>query len=158
ELLVLLARLLGVLGPPEDLEAELLAERGIELVLLDVIDADFAFGLDHVLDDGHVLKEVDLARVLVESSFELARRPEDALSGLQDRRFDRLDEDLLLDPLLLRDLLEDAAEARLRTRHRCHRCHDSVFSCFVSKMKPIYLWALLEERFACAPGLDAAFP
>jgi hypothetical protein len=60
----------------------------------------------------HVLKEIDLAAVLVEARLELARRPEGALRGFQDGRLDRLDEDLLLDPLLFRDLLEDLTEAR----------------------------------------------
>ena len=114
ELLVLLARLLGVFGAPEDLEAELLAELGVEAVLLGVVERDLALGLGHLLDDGHVLEEVDLAGVLVEARLELAGRPEDALRGLQDGRLDRLDEDLLVDPLLLRDLLEDAPEARVR--------------------------------------------
>src|SRR6185369_14130217 len=114
ELLVLIAGLLGVLRAPEDLEAELLAERGVEPMLLHVLDADLPLRLAHGLDHGHVLEEVDLAGVLVEAGFKLTGRPEDALGGLEDRRLDSLDQDLLVDPLLFRDLLEDAAEARVR--------------------------------------------
>ncbi len=124
-LLVLLARLLRVLGAPEDLEAELLAQGRVQAFSLSTSSMEISrSGVGHGLDHGHVLEEVDLPGVLVEARLELAGRAEDALRGLQDRGLDRLDEDLLVDPLLLRDLIEDAAEARLRGRHRCHRCHD----------------------------------
>src|SRR6185436_16046005 len=42
ELLVLGARLLGVLGPPEDLESELFAELGVEPTALGVLEGDLA--------------------------------------------------------------------------------------------------------------------
>src|SRR5262249_22139202 len=86
---------------------------------------DLALRLVHQLDDGHVLEEIDLPAVLVEARLELARRPERALRCLQDGRLDGLDEDLLVDALLLRDLIEDLAEARLRGGCSCDRCHDN---------------------------------
>ena len=109
--------------------------RGVELVLLHGLDADLALRLGHGLDHGHVLEEVDLAGVVVEPGLELAGGTEDALRGLEDGRLDRLHEDLLLDPLLFRDLLEDAAEAAVGARHRCHRCHDS-FSLLIRLRRP----------------------
>ncbi len=92
ELLVLLGRLLRVARVPEDLEAEVLAELGLEASRLRVLEGDLAVVVGRVVDDGHVLEEVDLAGVLVEARLELAVRPEDALRGLQDGLLDGLDE------------------------------------------------------------------
>ena len=83
ELLVLLAGLLGVFGAPEDLEAELLAEVGLEPVRLASVERDLALGLVDLLDDGHVLEEVDLAGVLVEARFELAVGPNVRLAAVR---------------------------------------------------------------------------
>ena len=103
ELFVLLAGALGVTRVPEHLEAELLAELGFEPVLCAPCRAAISrSGCGHVFDDGHVLEQVDVAGVLVEARFELARRTERRLRRLEDRRLHRLDQDLLVDALLLR--------------------------------------------------------
>ncbi len=116
ELLVLLARLLGVARVPEHLEAELFADLGFESVLPCDVDGDFALRVGDFLDDGHVLEEVDVPAVLVETSLELPSRPEGGLRGLENGGLHRLDEDLLVDALLLGDLLDDAAEIDVDSR------------------------------------------
>src|SRR5262249_41054502 len=50
DLPVLLAGLVGVLGPPEDLETELLAQRRVELVLLPGLEADLPLRFADRLD------------------------------------------------------------------------------------------------------------
>ena len=88
---------------PEDLEAELLAELRLEPEPMRVLQSNLAVFVRDVVDDGHVLEEVDLAGFLVEARFELAIRSEHALGRLEDRLFDGLDEPRLVDPLVLRD-------------------------------------------------------
>src|SRR4030095_594295 len=82
ELLVLLARFLGVARMPEDLKPELLADLGLETVLAGDVERDVAFRLGDLLDHDHVLEQLDLTRIQVEPRLELARRSEHRLSGL----------------------------------------------------------------------------
>src|SRR5262249_11738015 len=70
-LAILLARFVGVFGAPEDLEAELLTEGRIELVLVDVRLGDLALRIGYFLDYRHVLKEIDLPGLVVEPRLEL---------------------------------------------------------------------------------------
>ena len=107
------------------LEAQLFAELGLETAALGVFERDLALGSPTLFDHGHVLKEIDLAGVLAEASLELARRTEGALRGLEDRVFDGIDEDLLVDPLFLGDLLENKPEIRFGARRGGLCCHDS---------------------------------
>ena len=83
ELLVLLARALGVFVEVEDLEAELLAELGLEAVALGVDGADLALVVVDLLDDGHVLEEIDGAGLLVEARLELAVDAERRLAAVR---------------------------------------------------------------------------
>ncbi len=121
ELFVLLASALGVARVPENLKAELLARVRFEAVLARRLERDLALGLGHALDHGHVLKEIDAARIRVEASFELTGGTEGRLRRLQDRRLHRLDEHLLVDALLLGDRFNDAAQVFTVARRLC--CH-----------------------------------
>ena len=100
-------------GCQKILEAELLAHLRLEAEALGVLHRDFAVVVCHVVDDGHVLEEVDLPAVLVEASFELPVGAEHALGGLEDRLFDRLDQASLVDPLVLRDHLDGLKEGQI---------------------------------------------
>ena len=109
------ARLLGVLGRQKTWKPSSSPSSASRPRLLGVLDGDLALGLGDRLDDGHVLEEVDLAGLFVEARLELARRAEGALRRLEDGRFDGLDEDLLVDALFFRDLLQDEAEVGFGT-------------------------------------------
>ena len=124
ELLVLLGGLLRVVRVPEDLEAELLAELGLEPAPSGRPRArSRARARRRIVDHGHVLEEVDLPGVLVEAGLELAVRAEGALRGLEDGCLDRLDQDLLVDALVLGDHFDGREEAdigALRSGLGCH--------------------------------------
>ena len=113
ELLVLLGGLLGVVRGARRSGSRAPRPSRRRGRALRVLDGDLAVVVGHVVDDGHVLEEVDLAGVLVEAGLELAVGAEDALGGLEDGLFDRLDEARLVDPLVLRDHLDRLKEGEI---------------------------------------------
>ena len=150
ELLVLLARALGIARMPEHLETELLADLGLEAVLARDVESDLALRFLDRFHHGHVLEEIDVTRVGIEARLELARWPERGLRGLEDRCLHRLDEDLLVDALFLGDLLDNAAEIDVEARSvRCHGITCSALACGPFARCPL----IAGEPWACRPAL-----
>ena len=110
ELGVLLRGALGVLGPVEDLEQELVAQLGLEAVLVGVLDRDLPALDCVVLDDVDDEEQVDRAGLDVVLRLHLAVHPERALGGGQDRLLQGLEEDGPVDVLVSTDLVDDHAE------------------------------------------------
>jgi hypothetical protein len=117
EVTVLLPRLVAIRLEVEDLKPELLAEVGLEAVAARILDGDLALRVLHVLDDRHVLEEIDVARVAVEARLELPGHPEGPLRGREDRLLHGLDQDAGFDALLFADLLDDGVERNARALH-----------------------------------------
>jgi hypothetical protein len=117
EVAVLLARLVAIGLEVEDLEAELLTELRLEAVTARVLHRDLALRVLHILDDRHVLEQVDVARVAVEARLELAGHSEGPLRSGEDRLLHGLHQDAGLDALLLADLLDDGVERNARALH-----------------------------------------
>src|SRR5690606_16535038 len=147
ELLVLLARALRVAGMPEHLKAELLADLGVEAVLARHLERDLPLRVFDLLDDGHVLEQIDVAVVFVEPRLELTRWPERRLGSLENRSLHRFDEDLLFDALFLGDLLDDASEIDVEAS--C--CHGSPVALRCVALRP----PSLRSAAPCLPASSA---
>jgi hypothetical protein len=118
EVAVLLARLVASSGlEVEDLEAELLAELRLEAVTARVLDRDLALRVVHLLDDRHVLEEVDVARVAVEARLELAVGAEGRLAAVRIACSMVSTRTLASMPFSLADLLDDGVERNARALH-----------------------------------------
>ena len=107
ELFVLLARFVGVFLEIEDLKAQLFAEVRFQAVALGVLLRDLTLRIAHVLDDRHVLEQIDLTDRLIVARLELTIRPERTLGSRQDRLLHRLDQNLRVDPFLTTHLIDD---------------------------------------------------
>jgi len=108
--LVLLASPIAVLVAIEDLEAELVADLGLRIDHPALIDGDLRIGVLDLVDDGHVLEELDLADLLVELRLDLAMGAEHLLCGRLDGGLQRFDQDLALDALVFADLVDHLVE------------------------------------------------
>ena len=113
-LFVLVLGFLVVLGSIEYLEEQLVTQVRLEGVGLGLFERDLApTGLDllHHVDD---LEEVDHARLVIERRLELELGAEGLLRRRQDRLFQRLDQDVLVDPLIFSHLLDDHIQVQVR--------------------------------------------
>ena len=110
EFLVLLRRPLSVGGQIEDLEEQLIALFGVQAESGGGIHRDFPVDVVDVFDHDVHLKELDLAGLFVVLGLDIALVTERSFGGGLDRRFDRLDEDLAVDTLVLPYPVDDLAQ------------------------------------------------
>ena len=105
---ILLAGALHVAGQVEDLEAQLLTRLRLEPMTLGVFHGDLKLGIIDLVDDGHVLEEVDRAGLFVVASFKLTVRTKGALGRGEDGLFGGLHKHRSVNALFLADQVDDA--------------------------------------------------
>ena len=79
-----------------------------------LLQVDLAIGILHLVHHGNELEQFNLADLFVVVGFQIARVAEFLVGGSQDSLFERLQNDPLLDPLLLDDLVDGMLEAEAR--------------------------------------------
>ena len=110
EVFVLLFGLFLVFLAIENLKAQLLAHLGVQLGALHRFEGNLVRGQLRIVHNGEVLIQINDARLLVESGFQIAVLSECALGSAEDGRLNGFDQHLLLDTLVSTDLLENHIE------------------------------------------------